>query len=610
MKQLIEDIKLNRISYFLEIIQKKDLKQKNKAYNKISKMKITKNIGLFLLESIMNNFGNEKENEEIRSLLVSLCLKNYYIEYNAVIEKIFKNLPVNTQDRIVFLLAGLEDKSALDLYVDLILKYYKDRDFIPVANLFEKPELYSYLFPKFYKALKFKSVKNNVLILLNDYLNQGVVKDIDLKKNKKNISNSITKIFNEALKYKFSNTTKGLQNNEYLDLRFFLEISVNIESYVSTRTTQKLLSQLFDKNDNQLCLFILENYLKKGKKIDKINLEKIAKDDASRYPLYDLLDYYNLTKLFPKKYSDKKLLAKSDFYINFMINTGYKRPVTNLKFLKKITIEDYEYYVFKFKYTIDYKLNVNDYITNYLIQSSGLDKYDKTKITNEFIGISGGYNIGKNPSKVINISDRLLYSKIEKDDNIDDIVNKLLNIDNDSKDNKNLDIKQIDNESKKKEKRKSRPYFSYLLIFLFFVFIILLVLCVVYFYDPDSMVIKHTQYKISALDSKYEFKEIDGTEVYNQGEDVYYVLFYKKGNNNKNSYYPFINEYLKNNYKIYYVNLSDRKNEFLKHKNQFDFIISGDNFMKVSSKDFEYYVEGKSNILKEMKAQVIEFKKK
>ena len=42
-------------------------------------------------------------------------------------------------------------ESALKLYVDLISKYYKDSDFIPISNLFERPNLYNVLFPKLYK---------------------------------------------------------------------------------------------------------------------------------------------------------------------------------------------------------------------------------------------------------------------------------------------------------------------------------------------------------------------------------------------------------------------------------------------------------------------------
>ena len=52
MKDMIEDIKLNKVAYLLEIIEKKDFESKLKAYKKITKMNITKNIGLFIISCL------------------------------------------------------------------------------------------------------------------------------------------------------------------------------------------------------------------------------------------------------------------------------------------------------------------------------------------------------------------------------------------------------------------------------------------------------------------------------------------------------------------------------------------------------------------------------
>ena len=51
MKELIEEIKLNKIAYLLEIMERKDFDSKVKAFDKISKMKITPNIGIYLIEN-------------------------------------------------------------------------------------------------------------------------------------------------------------------------------------------------------------------------------------------------------------------------------------------------------------------------------------------------------------------------------------------------------------------------------------------------------------------------------------------------------------------------------------------------------------------------------
>ena len=424
-KNIIEDIKMSKLLYLLEIIKTKDLNDKIKAFKKLDKMKISKEMGLEILECATYDYGVDDGNGGINSSLISLCMKDYHKEYSDKIKKIFKLLNEDCQNKVVFLLSSIDNEYALDLYVDLILKYYKDSNFIPISNLYERVNSYKLLFPKLFKALKFKTLKNNILILINDYLNAGVIPDVDLKKNKKLIQDNISKIFNEALKIKFSNTSKALQNEKYLDLRFFLEIAINIEYYVSNKKTNDLINELFKRNDNQLKLFILENYIRKGKDISKINLESIAKDNASRYPLYDLLTTYEKTNLMPKKYMTGEKIALSDFFINFVLINTYKELPKNIKFVKKKVINNYLYYIFTFKYT--YKNNINyDTTTNYLIETAGIDKYKDKKITSTFVGISGGFNPTKEVSLIETTNNKTLWSKLENNETIDETVDRII----------------------------------------------------------------------------------------------------------------------------------------------------------------------------------------
>ena len=318
MKELIEELKLNRVAYLLEIIEKKDFDSKISAYKKLEKIKITKNIGIFLIQNSAKEFGINDNNGGINSSILSLCFKNYYDEYTNEISKIFKYLKPSVQNKVVFFLSTLENESALKLYVDLILKYYKDSDFIPISNLFERPNLYNVLFPKLYKALKFKNPKNNILILVNDYLNYGVVPKEDLNKNKKLISDAIIKVFNEALKYHHNSTFEYLNDDSYRNLRFFLEIATNIEVYVSNQKTKETLKKILRKKDNQLNLFIIDNYIRKSTKIEEKDINKILKDNASRYAFFELLSAYNKLDIIKDKKIDMKNYLNRIFILIFV----------------------------------------------------------------------------------------------------------------------------------------------------------------------------------------------------------------------------------------------------------------------------------------------------
>lgn len=604
IRNLIEELKLKKVANLIEIMQKKDINEQIVAFKKLEKIKVTKNIGLFLIESAKFDYKVEDGNGGISSSLISLCFKEYYDEYTPQIKKIFKYLKPDAQNRVVFLLSSIDNESSLKLYVDLVLKYYSESTFIPIGNLFERPNLYNILFPKLYKALKFNYPRNNILLIINDYLNQGIIPKIDIKKNKKLIQDAIIKVFNAALKYNFKNTFDALSDEEYFDLRFFLEISVNIEGFVSSKRTKDLLDKLFKKNDNQLNLFILENYMNKGMDISKIKLNNLAKDDASRYPLFDILSSYGMDDLIPKRYKTGKMIAKSDFYINFMIYTKYKENMKSFKYINVKTIEGYRYYIFKFNYKYTYDNRPQDFVTNYLVHQSGLDKYSLTSIDTEFIGISGGYIDSDEPSLLAFNHKRLIISKIEN--NEEDTITKLVGeIKKDINKEKDI-VKNLEEEKEVINDKKYRFHFSYILIFLFFIFISLLIVFVIFSYDPDLIKINKNvnNYVSSKIKETDKFKEINGSDIYNQGEVEYYVLFYKRGKKEKNVYYTYINEYIKNNLIVYYVNLNDEKNKFLYENNDLNFVIEKDRFLKVRDKDFEYYVDGKDNILKEMKNQI------
>lgn len=444
MKELFEDIKLSKIAYLLEKIEKEDIDGKVKYFRKLEQYKITKKIGLFLIKNSTRDYGVNDELGGINSSIIELCFKDYQNEYNNAIKEIFSDLSIEAKDRVLFLLTTVADKQSLNLYSDLILEYYKKREFIPIGQLVDKPETYPYLFPKLYKALKFESKRNNLIILLNNYINAGVVPKDDLTKNKKIITDAICNLFEEALTYKFKNTFDGLHNKKYKKLRYFLELAINIELSISGRKTKGYLSKLLTKNDNQLKLFIIDNYIRKNQKIDRINYTPIARDKASRYALFELLTVYNKVKLMPKKYLDQKLLAESDFYINFIILSSYTNEPENIKFYSVVNVDGYDYYSFKFKYEYKYNSYSNDYLTNYICSQVGIEKYNDEKLVEQFLGISGGYAVTDTPSTVVNPQKKLLFTKIDDEKEIDNLILSLIY-------NQNFEIIKEQEEKRKKE---------------------------------------------------------------------------------------------------------------------------------------------------------------
>ena len=158
-----------------------------------------------------------------------------------------------------------------------------------------------------------------------------------------------------------------------------------------------------------------------------------------------------------------------------------------------------------------------------------------------------------------------------------------------------------------KESSKISNLFTHLLLSLFAIFIIMLISCMFFvtnfsgignIQNQDSVSVKAVK-----LNKDYKYTLIDGKEIFNEPESEYYVLLYKK-DGDKSKYYTYINEYAKYDKKFYFVDLNDKKNKFLFEKNDLNFTVNGDRLLKVKDKEYDYFVNGKNNILKEMKNDI------
>ena len=670
MKNFIHSIKLSRLSYLLEVIEVGDFRSKINAYNKIRKMKITKDMGLQILNETDFEHHNTYSDFNISLSLISLLFDDYYDEYSEKLSEIYPKLTLESKYEVLNLLASSDNVSAITLYKDLVLKYGKELNDIPIGTLSSSNEKYSLLFPDLFKALKLDIKRNSILLILNDFLVNGAVLEKDIKKNKKLITDSITKILREAANYKFNKDEHIMQNKDYINLRIFLEAICNIEFYVSNKDTKSYLEKLLKKKDNQLKLFILENYIKKGKDISKISFNTIAKDPLSRYPLYSFLKFYNLERLMPKKYANNKSIAESDLYINYCINYKYTSIPENMEYVDERIVNDLKYYVYKFETKYNYREEVKDIATDYILKNTEIDKTIIENSILKYVGISGGYNKDIDPSliempldtlHIVKYTDKYedlidgLLPKKEAPITFDALKEKLEKVNSKKKNKDQEKVEEVKDEKevkeeivtektdskteekkkfqlfKKKEKKKIeeivdevekepsilRRIFSFntLFILLFLAFAGAVFVLYTYLNGMDILDLKnnskdYTNFKIlkSVTIKDDNYKEINYDAIWNQPEKEYYVLFYNK--KNKSLYHSYLKTLLNNNYKIYYVNTKKEENKPIFQGNNTGFVITKDTWLKVNDKEYEFFVVGKTNILKELRDYIDVINKK
>lgn len=662
IKNFLESLKLSKLSYLLEVIEVRDFKNKIVALNKIQKMKITKEMGSIILDAAEKEYKNSLPDFDIKLSLLSLLFKNYYSEYSDRIKNIYKDLEINSKYDLLLLLANSNNDDAIILYKELILKHGKELEDIPIGNLSTKKSNYDLLFPDILKALKFDIKRNNVLLLLNDYVVSNVAKEKDVKKYKKDICTNINNIIKQALNFKFKKNENIMQNADYLNLRIYLEAAIDLEFYVSNKDTKANLEKILKKKDNQIKLFVLENYIKKGKDISKISLNTIAKDLLSRYPLYSFLKFYNLERLMPKKYANNLSLSESDLYINFCVDNKYTNIPLNMEFIEDRLVNDFRYYVYKFETKFNYSDEIKDIATDYILKNTSLDKDMIKNGKINYIGISGGYNKDINPSiiekgflklpvkKYFGDYTKVIEELLPKKEtpipiNLEKVKEKLpKKKEKEEKEHvsifkKKEKVPKIKKEKKQKIKEEipkvELPTVDAVLeeeykepsllrrIFSFNTFLFLICLCfigsaiVLYTYVTGMDILdlkKHSiTYTILNINNPTkvksdEFKEIKYEDIFKQPQKEYYVLFYNK--KEKSVYHNMINTLVDNKYTIYYVNTKKEENKPIFAGNPTGFVIYDDTLLKVNDGEYEFYVVKKTNIVKELRDYVNEIDKK
>ena len=397
-------------------------------------------------------------------------------------------------------------------------------------------------------------------------------------------------------------------------------------------------------------MFLIENYLKKGMDISDIKLNTIAKDNLSRYPLYSFLKFYNLERLMPKKYANNIALSESDLFINYCINYKYTSIPENMTFVEYRLVNDYKYYIYKFETEFNYDEEIQDVATDYILKNTEIDKTIKENNKVTYIGISGGFNKDIDPSLIeLNLSELAvkkyigdfntiveeLLPKKEKPIAIDVLKEKIEKVNSDKdkpKEKKEFFLfKKKDKTQKIKKEKVKKPKIEEKIeefdeekepsllrrIFSFNTLLILICLCfggcvfvlITYLKGMDILDMKNTSNDYTNLKviksiplSDDRITEINYDAIWNQEQGEYYVLLYnKKG---KSVYHGYLKTLLNNDYKIYYVNTNKEENKAIFGPNPTGFIIEKDTWLKVNDKEYEFYVVGKTNILKELREYI------
>ena len=218
IKIFSNEIKLSKLSYLLEVIEVRDNKSKLKAFNKIRKMKLTREMGLLILDNITKDKLYEEDNFNIHLSLLFLLFNDFYLDYAPKITELYKYLNDDSKYEILNILSISKNEDSVYFYRDLVSNFYNGEFSLPIGTISSNPNNYSILFPELYNVYKLDLKKNNAILIISDFINMGVVPKDDLNRYKKELQHSINLVFKEGVNFKSDDKVlyeiKNLENKD------------------------------------------------------------------------------------------------------------------------------------------------------------------------------------------------------------------------------------------------------------------------------------------------------------------------------------------------------------------------------------------------------------
>ena len=146
--KIINNISLTKASLYLEKLNTGNYNQKVKAYEKLKKIKITKEIGLRIIDNATYKYSKEFTDMNINSMILLLCFNDYKKEYGDAFVDNFDEYDYQTKLDLLSYLSSSEDINAILLWKYLVLYRFEPTDNkLPIGNLSNNKDNYDILFP-------------------------------------------------------------------------------------------------------------------------------------------------------------------------------------------------------------------------------------------------------------------------------------------------------------------------------------------------------------------------------------------------------------------------------------------------------------------------------
>jgi len=166
----ISDKKLEEI---IVQLSSEDTRIRFAAIDRLEELKPSKNQGIRMIQAAKQAYPNvEDEWQDISALLIDTAAKSPNMAYLKEIEQVFSELNTEAKSSALNYLQQTDNEIAIETYVKLIEKHYKDLKELPTAALRESENLYRSILEAAPDSITITSVKDGRYLQVNEAFRQ------------------------------------------------------------------------------------------------------------------------------------------------------------------------------------------------------------------------------------------------------------------------------------------------------------------------------------------------------------------------------------------------------------------------------------------------------
>jgi hypothetical protein len=337
-----------------------DIVTRRAAFEKLSTLpawRLTLPRSTRLLKAAERQFPPLNQNDiETSAQLISIVTSRPRIEHVATINESFAKYDPAARRAAMALLGCLDDRRAAEAVMQLVRDYSKTGG-IPALAAGEwvtKPQYAEVFFPELLNYASDATLEEEILGFLLGYCQGADISEDVLTRCTSAITERYRFHKRQIFPLQRATDTSWVWQEDYQSHRKVTCDLLDILGYCAAKEARAELRRGLSYRDPKLRLHAAISLTRAGYAIEPKVFTELAANPEVRLDLFERLEAFDLSELFPEKYHTQAALAEADL-VRWLASSQLRRPPAEIELAKIISIDPQteigilDYYVFRYR---------------------------------------------------------------------------------------------------------------------------------------------------------------------------------------------------------------------------------------------------------------------